>query len=252
MFMRYYSLIFYLFSILFSNSGYEIAEKMINRKAPLDIKSKLIMTLEDKKGNTTESIIRSYTKDAGEKQIMWFIYPPDSRGISLYKIESDKGRDLMKMWLPAFKRIRKISSSRKSDNFMGSDLSFEDLYSRELGDYSYTIEFIEESNQYIMTSIPNKNIKSSYSKHVSWIDKENLLIRREESYNKSESLFKTKEFKYINIDGFDLVKEITVTDIKKNHKTHLKFEEMVLNSGLEDGDFHEKNLRRIPIEKDIE
>ena len=128
MFMRYYSLIFYLLSILFSDTGYEIAEKMINRKAPLDIKSKLIMTLEDKKGNTTKSIIRSYTKDGGEKQIMWFIYPPDSRGISLYKIENDKGRDLMKMWLPAFKRIRKISSSRKSDNFMGSDLSFEDLY----------------------------------------------------------------------------------------------------------------------------
>ena len=249
--MRYYSLIFYLSSILFSQTGYEIAEQMINRKAPLDIKSKLIMILEDKKGNTTESIIRSYTKDKGEKQIMWFLYPPDNRGISLYKIENDKGRDLMKMWLPAFKRIRKISSSKKSDNFMGSDLSFEDLYSRELDDYSYSIEFIEGSNQYIMTSVPKESIKSSYSKHISWIDKEDLLIRKEESYNKSGFLFKTKEFKYINIDDFDLVKQITVIDIKKNHKTHLKFEEMVLNSGIKDGDFHEKNLRRIPMGENI-
>ena len=63
--MKYYSLIFYLFSILFSQTGYEIAEQIINREAPLDIKSKLIMVLEDKKGNTTESIIRSYTKDKG-------------------------------------------------------------------------------------------------------------------------------------------------------------------------------------------
>ena len=100
-----------------------------------------------------------------------------------------------------------------------------------------------------MTSIPVESIKSSYSKHVSWIDKETLLIKKEESYNKSGSLFKTKEFKYINIDGFDLVKQITVVDIKKNHKTHLKFEEMVLNSGINDDFFHEKNLRRIPIEK---
>ena len=247
--MRYYSLIFYLLSILFSDTGYEIAERMINRDAPLDIKSKLIMTLEDKKGNTMESVIRSYTKDSGKKQIIWFLGPPDSRGISLYKIESKNGRDVMKMWLPAFKKIRKISSSKKSDSFMGSDLSFEDLYNRELDDYLYTIEFIEKSNQYIMTSIPVESIKSSYSKHVSWIDKETLLIKKEESYNKSGSLFKTKEFKYINIDGFDLVKQITVVDIKKNHKTHLKFEEMVLNSGINDDFFHEKNLRRIPIEK---
>lgn len=249
--MKYYSFIIYLFSILFSQTGYEIAEQMINRDAPLDIKSKLIMTLEDKKGNSTESVIRSYTKDSGEKQIMWFLYPPDSRGISLYKVENDKGRDLMKMWLPAFKKIRKISSSRKSDNFMGSDLSFEDLYSRELDDYSYSIEFVEESSEYVMTSIPKKGVKSSYSKHVSWIDKKNLLVKREESYNKSGSLFKTKEFTYVNIDGFDLVKQITVLDIKKNHKTHLKFKEMVLNSGIKDGDFHEKNLRRIPIEEDV-
>ena len=249
--MKYYSFIFYLFSILFSHTGYEIAERMTSREAPLDIKSKLIMTLEDKDNNKMESIIRSQTKDNGKKQIMWFLYPPDSRGISLYKIENKKGRDIMKMWLPAFKKIRKISSSRKSDNFMGSDLSFEDLYSRELDDYSYTIEFIEESNQYVMTSIPKENIKSSYSKHISWINKDNLLINKEESYNKSGSLFKTKEFKYINIDGFDLVEKITVVDIKKNHKTYLKFAEMILNSGLKDSDFHEKNLRRIPIDKDV-
>ena len=249
--MRYCSLFFYLFSTLFSATGYEIAEKMVNRDAPKDIKSKLIMTLEDKNGNTMKSVIRSYTKDSGKKQIVWFLDPPDNRGISLYKIESKKGNDVMKMWLPAFKKIRKISSSKKSESFMGSDLTFEDLYNRELDDFSYSIELTKDSSEYIMTSTPNENIKSNYSKHVSWIDGESLLIKREESYNKSGSLFKTKEFKYINIDGFDLVKEISVVDIKKNHRTYLEFEEMTLNSGIEDSDFHEKNLRRVPIEKSM-
>ena len=245
--MKYFSLLACLLSILFSSTGYEIAQRMILRDAPTDIKSKLIMTLEDKKGNTMQSEIQSYTKDRGKKQIIWFLNPPDNRGVSLYKIESKKGNDLMKMWLPAFKKIRKISSSKKSESFMGSDLTFEDLYNRELDDFSYSIDFSDDSTQYVLTSYPNEDIKSNYSKHVSWIDIEDLLIVKEESYNKSGSLFKLKEFKYVEIDGFNLVKEISVFDIKKDHKTMLKFEDIILNLGIEDNFFHEKNLRRIPM-----
>ena len=114
--MRYYSLIpLWIFSVSFSQSGYEIAKKMSERDIPKDIKSKLIMTLEDKKGRTRESVIQSFTKDSGDKQIMWFLDPPDNRGISLYKIESDEGNDIMKMYLPAFKKVRKISSKRRSE-----------------------------------------------------------------------------------------------------------------------------------------
>ena len=45
----------------------------------------------------------------------------------------------------------------------------------------------------------------------------------------------------------DLVKEINVVDVKRKHETHLKFEDMILNSGIEDKDFHEMNLKRIPL-----
>ena len=47
--------------------------------------------------------------------MIWFTSPPEDRGISLYKVENKNGKDLMKMWLPAFK-IRKISS-RKNRKF---------------------------------------------------------------------------------------------------------------------------------------
>ena len=53
--------------------------------------------------------------------------------------------------------------------------------------------------------------------------------------------------KYTNIYGFDLVKEINVVDVKRKHETHLKFEDMVLNSGIKDKDFHEMNLKRFPL-----
>ena len=244
--MKYFSILFFI-SIVLSQTGYEIAQRINNHPTPDDVKAKLVMTLENKRGDKMESIIISHIKDDGKKQIMWFLSPPSDRGISLYKIEKDNDKDEMKMWLPAFKKVRKISSRRKSESFMNSDLTFEDLYNREIDDYTYQLETSKDSLYYILTSIPNKDIKSSYSKHISWVNIKSLLVDEEQSFEKSGTLIKTKEFKFIKIDGFDVVKEIYVIDSKTKHKTYLRFDEMVINSGLKDSEFHEMNLRRIPI-----
>ena len=243
--MRFCSVILSI-SLLFSQSGYELADKMSNRDAPSDVKSMLIMVLKDKRGNTLESKLISHSKDSGKKQMLWFISPPSDRGISLYKIENENGKDLMKMWLPAFKKIRKISARKKSENFMNSDLTFEDLYNRDIDDFTYDIDITNDST-YVLTSYPKEEINSSYSKHVSWVNRATLLIAKEESYSSKGALLKTKEMKYTNIDGFDLVKEINVVNVKTKHETYLRFEDMKLNSGIKDKDFHEMNLKRIPL-----
>ena len=236
----------FLLAYLFSQSGYEIAKKMSLKPYPKDVTAKLVMTLEDKRGNQMQSTIKSYIKDNGKKQIMWFLSPPADRGISLYKIEKDN-KDEMKMWLPAFKKIRKISSRKKTEKFMNSDLTFEDLYNREIDDYTYELDFSEDSTYYILTSIPNEDIVSSYSKHISWIDINSLLVNKEESYGSSGILVKTKEFSFVDIDNYSMVQQLSVIDKKTKHKTYLKFDEVVINSGLKDSEFHEMNLRRIPI-----
>ena len=212
---------------LFSISGQDLALKINQRMSPTDSKADLSMTLTNKKGKTRSSIIKSISKDRGKKQIMWFLSPPSDRGISLYKIEKDSGKDEMKMWLPAFKKVRKISSRKKTERFMNSDLTFEDLYNREIDEYTYSLEISEDSTNYILTSIPNANTESSYSKHLSWINIESLLVNKEKSFGKSGSLVKTKEFKFINLDGYNMIKEIHVVDNKTKHKTFLIFENII-------------------------
>ena len=129
---------------------------------------------------------------------------------------------------------------------MNSDLTFEDLYNRSLDDFTYEVESINDSI-YILTSFPKEELNSSYSKHVSWMQASDLLIFKEESYSNNNALIKTKEIKYTNINGFDLVTKIKVRDIKTKHETHLKFKDVEINSGIKDSQFHEMNLKRIPI-----
>ena len=75
--------------------------------------------------------------DNNAKQIIWFLEPKDDRGVAFLKIEHDKKEDEMRMWLPAFKKVRRISAKKKGDAFMGSDLSYEDLSSRDLDENEY-------------------------------------------------------------------------------------------------------------------
>ena len=243
----------FLITVSFSMTGYEIAKKVSNQNSPDDIKSTLTMILKDKKDRSSISKIRSITKDDGAKQIIWFLSPKDNFGVSLLKIESDGKDDMMKMWIPAFNRVRRITSKRKSDAFMGSDLSFEDLYNRDLEDYTYSLISEDKINTqmcYLIQSEPKEDVKSSYKKHLSWVLKDKFLIVKEESYDLSGRLYKRKNYSYFSYTkdkiSFELIENILVENVKTKHMTELQFDDIEINSKISDDLFQEKNLKRIP------
>jgi len=124
-------------AILSGQSGYEIAKKLDEKNKPKNMASKTSMVLMNSKGKTRSSVMLTKIMDDSRLQLIWFIEPKDDRGISFLKIEHDDRDDEMRIWLPAFKRVRRISASKKGDSFMGSDLSYEDMTSRSLAENDY-------------------------------------------------------------------------------------------------------------------
>jgi len=189
--------------------------------------------------------------DGNRKQIIWFIEPKDDRGISFLKIEHEDKDDEMRMWLPAFKRVRRISATKRGDSFMGSDLSYEDLSSRELVKNDYTrLDDDQWSGKecYVLETIPKKEARSSYKRHVSWVDKVSMTILKEQSFNRRGNLEKEKEFSYEKRGEYQLIKRVYVKDVIDDHSTEVIFSDLVTDSGLNENLFHEKSLRRIPVE----
>ena len=241
-------LISILFQSLFALSGKELAKLMEDRETPEDMKSTMSMVLTNKNGKIRSSQIRSYSTDGSKKQILWFLAPADDKGVAYLKIEHQDKKDDMKLWLPNFKKIRRISSGKKSESFMGSDMSYEDMTSRNLNEYNYSItgsEIINNKDCYILESIPN-GIKSEYSKHVSWVTKDNYLTLKEESFDQDRALLKSKSITYQKIKAYNIMKELYVKNVQRNHQTVLKFNDLKVDSGIKDNIFHEKNLKRMP------
>ena len=244
-----YIVLFVLTSMTFSMTGDELSILMDNRKSPADISSDMNMEITNKKGRKRTLKVKSISKDNSEKQILWFLSPADDKGIAYLKIEHKNKDDEIRLWLPAFKKIRRISAKKKADSFMGSDLSYEDMTSRQIEDYNFTIikeDNINNQDCYVMKSEPEKGIKSEYSKHLTWVTKDKYLPVKEESYDNENKLLKAKSFKYVNLNSFDLVSEIFVENMQKKTNTLLKLSNLQVNTNVKDNLFQEKNMKRLP------
>jgi len=236
-------------SSAFSQTGFEIAKMVDEKPSPMDMSSKTKMILTNKKGKSRSNAMMSKSVDGNKKQIIWFLEPKDDKGVAFLKIEHDNKDDEMRMWLPAFKKVRRISSKKKGDAFMGSDLSYEDLSSRELDENQYNRlddGAVNGKDCYVLEILPKAQAKSAYTKHISWIDKLTLMGVKEESYDKRGKLKKKKEYEFQNMKGYHVMKRVYVEDVQKNHSTEVTFSEIEVDSGIRENLFQEKNLKRLP------
>jgi len=238
-----------LVTVLWGQSGLDIAKMIDEKEQSKDLFNKTSMVLTNSKGKSRMNAMISKSTDRNKRQIIWFLEPKDDKGVAFLKIEHDNGNDEMRMWLPAFKKVRRISSSKKSDSFMGSDLSYEDMTSRELHENSYNRlddEIVNGNECYVLEIVPNMKANSSYSKHISWIIKDGLIGLKEESYDKRGELKKKKEFQYRKLKEYHVMERIYVDDVQKNHTTEITFTDIQVDTGIDKNLFQEKNLKRLP------
>ena len=247
-----------LINSIFCITGVELADLIESRIKPIDIVSNNTMTITNKKGREKTLELITKSKDNSKRQMIWFLSPPDDKGMSFLKIENEDRDDLMKMWFPGFKKLRRISSSKKSDSFMGSDLSFEDLTNRDIDDYTYKLISSndlcdyqsEEISCYVLESIPN--IKSEYSKHITWVIKldTTYLAIKEHSFDTKGELLKIKTIEFIekikDTSNYYVMNKLNVKNIQKNTSTSLTVNNIEINLNIKDSDFNDMNLKRLP------
>ena len=249
-----YILILSSITFLFSNpgsmTGLDLARLIDSRIKPKDVSSTNTMILTNKNSKKKIFELVSISKDNSEKQMIWFLKPTKDKGISFLKIEHENEDDFMVMWLPAFSRFKRIKSNQKSDSFMGSDLSFEDLTNRIVSDYNYKI-INQIEGIYYLESTPG-DIDSEYSKHitkVTQIEDGVFITMEEQSFDENNQLLKTKIFNFTKIGSYYVMNKLEVTNVQENHSTLLTVNDISLNNGFEDSKFIQRSLKIIPTYK---
>ena len=247
-----------VFSLLFTfqsntmlaQTAKEIAQNVYNRKAPKDGESDMTMTLINSKNKKRVRSLHQFFKDFGstEKKVMFFKAPADVKNTSFlnYSYDAAGKSDDQWLYLPALKKVKRISASSKDNSFMGSDFTYEDMENRNPERDQHTLLRIETYNGescYVVQMTPKK--EEQYSKRIAWVMKDKWIPAKVEFYDEDGDLLKILEISdYKLIDGYWIVVSQTMKNVQKNHKTIISLSNIKMNINLDDSKFSQRAMQK--------
>ena len=188
-------------------------------------------------------------EQVGDKTLIVFDSPADTDGTALLSHAKILDADNQWLYLPALKRIKRISSVNKSGPFVGSEFAFEDFTALELNKYTY--KYLREEACGALTCDVVERVPryehSGYTKQIAWVDQKDFQVRKVDFYDRRGDLLKALEQKdYRQYDGqYWRAHLLAMTNHQTKKSTDLVFGEFAFKTGLRDRDFVKNVLKRI-------
>ena len=218
-----------------------------------DSEVNLQMVLRNAAGQESTRSLRIVTlekpdESVGDKSLVVFDTPRDIEGTALLSHAKILDPDDQWLYLPALKRVKRISSSNKSGPFVGSEFAFEDFTAIELNKFDYTLvgevpcgdltcDVLERTPRYE---------NSGYTKQVSWIDQTDFQLRKVEFYDRRGDLLKVLELNdYRDYEGIWRAHKLSMSNVQTNKQTDLLYSDYVFGTGLAENDFVKGRLSRL-------
>jgi outer membrane lipoprotein-sorting protein len=205
--------------------------------APEDMTGTNTIILINKNGKqeTREAIIKQKGTD---KRIMRFTSPASQAGIAVLALPDD----VMYLYLPAYGKERRISSSVKNQNFAGTDFSYDDMEPIPYSD-KYTPKLINKEGDIFVLELKPKG-QSDYSKIIVNINKTHYYPELMEYYDRGNTKIKVAKYTFKKVGDYWNATEIEMTNLKKNHKTKMQMTNVKYDTGLTDDDFTVRKLKQ--------
>ncbi len=211
----------------------------------------LKMVLRNRHGQESSRKIRSRTLEVegdGDKSLSIFDDPRDVKGTAFLSFTHATKPDDQWLYLPALKRVKRISSNNKSGPFMGSEFAYEDITSQEVEKYTYKYlreEDLDGRPTFVLERYPAYK-HSGYTRLVTWLDKEMYQPLKVEFYDRKKSLLKTLvSSDYKQYQGkFWRPGKMSMVNHQTKKSTDLFWSNYRFKTGLTDRDFDRNSLKR--------
>jgi len=233
--------------------GLEIAIEANKRESGFDdFTSELNMILRNRHGEESTRHIRVKTLEVvgdGDKSLSIFDTPRDVKGTAFLSFTHKTGPDDQWLYLPALKRVKRISSNNKSGPFMGSEFAFEDLSSQEVEKYTYKYirdETLNGMDSFVLERYPVDK-KSGYTKQVVWFDKVEYRPLKIDYYDRKDDLLKTLEYDDYKryIDRIWRAHSMSMVNHQTGKSTLLTWKDYKFRNGYTDRDFNRNSLKNV-------
>ena len=235
--------------------GLEIAMEMDRRDQGFgdsEVTLRMVLTNRNGESSTRELRIRTLempTENTGDKSLTIFDYPKDVKGTAFLSFTKILEPDDQWLYLPALKRVKRISSANKSGPFVGSEFAYEDMTSFEVGKYTHKWLRDEPCGAltcFVVEWTPRYE-NSGYTRQVSWVDQAEYRIQKVEYYDRKSELLKTLVFQDYKqyLGRYWRAQKMFMENHQTGKKTTLEFSDHRFRSGLDEGDFSKGRLNRV-------
>ncbi|OUR75393.1 outer membrane lipoprotein-sorting protein [Alphaproteobacteria bacterium 46_93_T64] len=238
-----------------AQKGADIAAEWDKRdKGFGDSRATLKMILENRHGEKSTRDLRIKTLEVpdsseGDKSLTIFNKPRDIKGTAFLSYAHILEPDDQWLYLPALKRVKRISSKNKSGPFVGSEFSYEDLTAQELEKYSYTWlkdEACGDLQCAVLEQTPTY-ANSGYTKMIVWYDTAEYRQQKIDYYDRKGSLLKTLQFAEYQqyLDQYWRAHNMFMTNHQTGKKTRLVYSDYAFQTGLKASDLTKRKLEKV-------
>ena len=219
-----------------------------------DSRVRLQMLLRNAAGQETTRDLEIVTleipdESEGDKSLVVFSTPRDIDGTALLSFARILEPDDQWLYLPAIKRVKRISSANKSGPFVGSEFAFEDFTSLELNKFSYRYLGSETCGAMtcdVVERIPQYE-NSGYTRQVARIDQGEFQVREVEFFDRRGDLLKTltlEDYREYG-EGVWRAHRMNMVNHQTGKSTELVYSDYEFHTGLRDDDFVKGRLARL-------
>jgi|GEM_PF-46358 len=246
-----------------TNEATNIVNKVNNVDDGQQVTRKLTMTMIDKRGKSRVRETQAYRKyyDQEKRTVLFYKKPTNVKGTAFLTFDyKDTAKDDDQwLYLPAMRKVRRISASDRGDYFLGTDFTYEDIMLEgklELTDYDFTLlrneKVIHESGESFDTVVlegkpKNKSIAKDlgYARTLVWVDTTTWVVVKADYWDLKNKPLKTLVMTDIRDVGNIITRHIlTINNHKTGHKTVFKFSNVDYNQEVKDSLFTKRALKQ--------
>lgn len=226
--MKFLMILVLFISTLFAQSAEEIVKRLDENSRGKSVQMKITMSI-TAHGHTRKMKIQSFS-EGKNRSFVKLLYPPKERGITFLSLNGQ-----MWQYIPKIERIIKIPPSMMLQNWMGSDITNDDMVKQSslLDDYDPKILKTEGSNVTLELT-PHEDAGVVWGKIVSRIDTK--------TYTSQKDLFYDEDGK--------IVREFLYEDVKKYSKYYLPTHWKIIPHNKK-GNFTEIFVNEVEYDKKI-
>ncbi len=224
---------------LYGSTGMEILRKVDSvSNAPRSKKVEFVMTLykEEKMESKRSGIVY---EEGSNKRLMKFTSPASLKGIAFLSLPGD----IMYVYLPSFRKVRRIATSVKNTTFAGTDFTYDELSTFEYTK-KYTAQIIDSTDSVWVLKLLPKN-RGYYAFLKMWVNRANYIPLKIEFYDRKGELKKVLEYNDIQrVKDYVIARKLKITDLKKHHSTEMDIKSIELDVKIPESVFTKRYLRR--------